>query len=104
MITQKAIYNASKKKNNWKIKRSIELQKVEAMTISQPTLNSNELIIHVKNEYDYRYVAPSYKNSLVNIIRKACNRQVQLGFRTEQCKIYQVNKSNLKMYSTLKSE
>ena len=58
MITQKCIYNAEKKKNSWKIKRSIDIKKVEAMTISKPNLNSNELIIHVKDEYDYRYTAP----------------------------------------------
>jgi hypothetical protein len=65
---------------------------------------SNELLIHVKNEYDYRYIAPNFKNTLVNVIRKAINRQVQLGLRKEQCKIYQVNRSNLKPFVTLKNE
>ena len=83
MITQKGIYNISKKKTNWKINRSIDIHRVEAMTICQPVYaaKSNELIIHVEKEYDYRYVAPGYKNTLVNVVRKAVNRQVQLGFR-----------------------
>ena len=78
MITQKAIYNITQKKTSWKINRSIPIQKVEAVTISQTDLasKSNELIIHVEKEYDYRYIAPSYKNTLVNIVRKAVNRQV----------------------------
>lgn len=106
MITQKGIYNITKKKTNWKINRAIEIHSVEAMTLCQPAFaaRSAELLIHVAGEYDYRYVAPLYKNTLVNIVRKAVNRQVQLGLREAQCQIYQVDRANLKKYATLKTE
>ena len=41
---------------------------------------------------------------VVNTIRSVCNRQVAIGVRKEQCKVFQVPRGCLKQYATLKTE
>lgn len=41
---------------------------------------------------------------IVDTIRQLINQQVLSGQRKDQCKIYQVDRANLKIYSTLKTE
>jgi len=67
-------------------------------------VNGNEILIHVSKEYDYRYEVPNIKNTVVNMIRRCINRQVELGLRKNQCTIYQVPRTNLKVHATLKTE
>ena len=76
MVTQKKIYNLQRNGTSWKVNRAIEVQNVAACTISQPHFSdkSDEFVIHVDREWDYRYIAPSYKNSIVNTIRQVVNR------------------------------
>lgn len=59
IISSMAVYNMARKgKRNFVIQRRIPLVSVEAITISDPDLKSDEVLLHVKNEYDYRYNAP----------------------------------------------
>jgi hypothetical protein len=51
ILTSHAVYNMAKDK----IKRKIELYKIDSLTYSD---KSNEVIIHVKQSYDYRFDCP----------------------------------------------
>ncbi len=53
LITNKYIYNLQKKA----LKRRISLVNVAATTVSE-NKESQEFVIHVPNEYDYRYTSP----------------------------------------------
>ena len=72
----------------------------------QPGIKSCELLLHVGQEYDYRYTVKDadLRLVIVDTIRQLINQQVLSGKRSEQCKIYQVDRANLKIYSTLKTE
>lgn len=59
---------------------------------------SAEIVLHVKKEYDYRYVVPSLRNTIVNMIRRCINRHVKLGLRKTQCVFYKVPRASLKQY------
>ena len=77
MVTEKRIYNMDKnvQKNGWKIKRCIDVQRVQAITVSKPSVaESNELIVHIEGDYDYRYAVPFFKSTLVNLLGQACQR------------------------------
>ena len=50
------------------INRKININQVDAVTISQNS-KCHELIIHVKGEYDYRYVSPNYHELVATTIR-----------------------------------
>jgi hypothetical protein len=50
------------------INRKINIIQVDAVTISQNS-KCHELIIHVKGEYDYRYVSPNYHELVATTIR-----------------------------------
>lgn len=50
------------------INRKIDLLKVDAVTLSKDP-KSAEFIIHVADEYDYRYVSQSYSNLIAQQIR-----------------------------------
>jgi len=55
LITNKFIYNLKKKS----LKRKISLLNVGATTVSE-SKDSNEFVIHVPSEYDYRYSSTKY--------------------------------------------
>lgn len=42
-------------KKAYKIARAIKLEYIDAITASSDDIKSDELLIHVENEYDYRY-------------------------------------------------
>ena len=91
--------------DQFKINRVIELSKVDAITLpSKEFYASHEFVLHVMKEYDYRYVVPNLRNTIINLIRKCINRQVNLKIRDKQCVIYQVPRKNLKVHATLKTE
>ena len=50
------------------INRKINIIQVDAVTISQNS-KCHELVIHVKGEYDYRYVSPNYHELVATYIR-----------------------------------
>jgi len=54
LLTSKRILNVSKK-----IKRSIDLASLAGISLS---LESFEFVIHVQNDYDYRYVSEEYRD------------------------------------------
>jgi len=58
LITNKAIYNL---KGN-SMKRKIDLKKLKGITVG--TLGS-EFVLHVPEEYDYRYSSPERRNKIL---------------------------------------
>ena len=82
------------------------MSKIDAITMCQPGIKSNEFLLHVSQEYDYRFTVkdPDLRILIVDTIRHLINVQVKNGLRESQCKIYQINRANLKIYSTLKTE
>ena len=50
------------------INRKINIIQVDGVTISQDS-KCHELVIHVKGEYDYRYVSPHYHELVATTIR-----------------------------------
>merc|ERR1719343_1388391 len=54
LITDTAVYNLLKQ-NPGKCKRRIKLEDIGALTLSSTT---DEFVIHVPNEYDYRISSP----------------------------------------------
>jgi len=51
------------------INRKINIFNVDGVTISQNS-KCHELVIHVKGEYDYRYVSPNYHELVAITIRR----------------------------------
>lgn len=51
------------------INRKINIFQVDGVTISQNS-KCHELVIHVKGEYDYRYVSPNYHELVASTIKK----------------------------------
>ena len=64
LITDKGIYNLLP--NNYKLKRRINLSLVMALSVSTV---SDEFVIHVDGEYDYRYKS-SHKQDVINILNE----------------------------------
>ena len=50
------------------INRKINIINVDGVTISQNS-KCHELVIHVKGEYDYRYVSPNFHELVATTIR-----------------------------------
>eukprot|EP00475_Leptophrys_vorax_P042043 TRINITY_DN7935_c0_g1_i1.p1 TRINITY_DN7935_c0_g1~~TRINITY_DN7935_c0_g1_i1.p1 ORF type:complete len:534 (+),score=138.56 TRINITY_DN7935_c0_g1_i1:37-1638(+) len=66
LITNAALYNL--KGSGYSCKRRIPLDKVSSLTSSN---NSGELVIHVLEEYDYRFVIEDlHKDRIIKVIRK----------------------------------
>jgi len=63
LLTNKFIYNISK----LSIKRKISTSKIQAITVSKM---GNEFVIHVPDEYDYRYSHPDKRDKIVFIVCK----------------------------------
>ena len=51
------------------INRKINILSIDGVTISQNS-KCHELVIHVKGEYDYRYVSPNYHELVAITIRR----------------------------------
>jgi len=76
LITSKAIYNINKFeflaqmisffKSNYVIRRRINIEKLSAITMSE---RSSEFVIHVKDEYDYRYSSPQRDKIFLMILK-----------------------------------
>lgn len=64
LITDKAIYNLLP--NNYKLKRRINISQLMALSLS---LASDEFVIHVDGEYDYRYKS-AHKDRIAYILDK----------------------------------
>lgn len=62
VVTSSALYNMNKGR---KIKRRIELQKIEGITVSSTT---DEFVIHVPSEYDYRLNAARKSDCIESIV------------------------------------
>lgn len=81
------------------------LSDVMGVTLCQPQTKSKEFVVHVKNDYDYRFQAlKNTRIKFVNIVTDLINAQVKAGQRSEQLEIYLVDRSNLKIYATTKGE
>lgn len=61
MLTSKAIYNINKGIMGISIKRRIPYEEVAGITVSKL---GSEFVIHVPNEYDYRFSSPD-KSELI---------------------------------------
>ena len=55
MITDKNLYSLKAKGTGFITSRKIAIKAIEAITLSDPNIKSDEILIHVKEEYDYRY-------------------------------------------------
>lgn len=64
MVSSKAIYGLSKKS----LKRKIPITKVAGLTISK---TSSEFVVHVPDEYDYRYSSCDKRDHVLEMITKS---------------------------------
>lgn len=78
LITNKAIYNINQQEflaniisvfnSSFAIRRRIDIAKVSGLTVSDL---SSEFVIHVRDEYDYRYGSPDKRDRILSMICKA---------------------------------
>jgi len=78
LITNKAIYNINQQEfianmismfnSSFAIRRRIDIAKVSGLTVSEL---SSEFVIHVRDEYDYRYGSPDKRDRILAMICKA---------------------------------
>ena len=61
VLTENAIYNIKKSQ----VKRRIPLEKLESITIST---TSSEFVLHIKEEYDYRYLSFERRSEIIETI------------------------------------
>jgi hypothetical protein len=73
VITNTNLYNLEKTT----IKRTIRIPCVEAISIS---MNSNEIVLHIPSEYDYRYDC-GYRDELIHWILHA--REVHIKIKED---------------------
>jgi len=80
MITNKAIYNL--KANQ--LKRKIELNKIKGITVGIP---GNEFVLHVPEEYDYRYASSEMRFpillTMTKVICDAIKTKIPFFFKDE---------------------
>jgi serum/glucocorticoid-regulated kinase 2 len=77
LITNEAVYNISGKK----IKRKIPIECVYGVTISR---RSSEFVIHIPEEYDYRYdskKSPEVRDLMVHYLVLAFKLKMKSGLR-----------------------
>lgn len=77
LITSKAIYNVNKQdllatfmsvfSNSFKIRRRIDITKMLGITVSEL---SSEFVLHIGDEYDYRYASPNRRDRILQVL---CN-------------------------------
>jgi serum/glucocorticoid-regulated kinase 2 len=65
LITTMAVYNLK----GTTIKRRIDIDKIKAVTVSKI---GTEFIIHVPEEYDYRYASSDRRDQIIFSILRAC--------------------------------
>ncbi|EGR30805.1 protein kinase domain protein [Ichthyophthirius multifiliis] len=79
-VTTHAIYNL----DGMSIKRKIDMSKVQALTVS--TLGT-EFVVHVPDEYDYRYASNDKRDVIIMNIVKAynlrCNKKMECFFKED---------------------
>jgi serum/glucocorticoid-regulated kinase 2 len=86
ILTENAIYNIKKSK----VKRRIPYEKLDAMTIST---TSSEFLIHVNEEYDYRYLSYERRSEIIEtILYILCNvRNLCTAFRMYEVELINLN-------------
>jgi len=78
LITSRAIYNVNKQdffaniisvfNSSYAIRRRIDVTKLMGITVSEM---SSEFVLHVRDEYDYRYSSPDNRDKILTTICKA---------------------------------
>jgi len=78
LITTRAIYNVNQQdilaniisvfNSSYAIRRRIDITKLMGITVSEM---SSEFVLHVRDEYDYRYSSPSKRDKILTTICKA---------------------------------
>jgi len=93
LITSKALYNLSKTN----IKRRIPITKIVGVTLSK---TSYEFVIHIPEEYDYRYSSPEKRDKILESIAlsyNTCTKDKLLAF-------YFKEDPNLIQFTTTKAD
>lgn len=92
LITNCHLYNLMP--NNYgKMRRQIDLKDICAITTST---KSDEFVIHVPDEYDYRFKSSS-KETIINILKEYVPKRAKAkGLKTKECSIKSVGKQCLK--------
>lgn len=93
MITNLYVYNIKNKK----VKRPIKVQNLMAFSYSSAA-GVKEFIIHVKNDYDYRFISDQF----VEI--KECLKFLYNKVTGKNLPIYKVQNAKLKEYETTKKD
>ena len=75
MITDKNLYSLKAKGTGFVISRKILIKDIDAITISDPNVKSDEILIHVHDQYDYRYNCQSWKETIIVLLRKLVDKQ-----------------------------
>jgi len=82
MVTTKAFYNLKGKD----VKRKIDVKKIKGITVG--TFGS-EFVLHVPEEYDYRYASSDRRNRILLMLTKATVKatgsKVPFFFKEEVC-------------------
>jgi serum/glucocorticoid-regulated kinase 2 len=78
LITSRAVYNVNKQdflaniisvfNSSYAIRRRIDVTKLMGITVSEM---SSEFVLHVRDEYDYRYSSPDKRDKILTTICKA---------------------------------
>jgi len=78
LITSKAIYNVNKQgiiasiinlfNSNYQVRRRIDIMKLSAISVSDI---SSEFVLHVPDEYDYRYASPEKRDRILTVLCRA---------------------------------
>ena len=75
MITNKKFYNVHKKSNplNWiaitEVNRKILIASINGLTMSSKS-DSFEFVIHVRDQYDYRFMSTNFRDIILDTIKK----------------------------------
>lgn len=96
LITDKAVYNVLP--GTFKCKRRILLDRLEEITVSQV---SDEFVVHVPSEYDYRY-SSARKQEIVTVISD--ERKKLLKSKGRGCKIRETESVLLKEFCVTRLE
>lgn len=104
MITDQNLYSMKAKGSGFVTSRKIQISAIDAITLSDPNIKSDEVLVHVRAEYDYRYNCQQWKDTVILLLRKLADAQFQQKLREEQVRIFIVNRQSLKIYATLKTE
>ena len=107
-ITEESLYNWHTKKAA--SSKKIIIDRIDALTIG----TSDEFIVHMKNGYDHRYKAGRLRDTIVGLLmrlrRRIQTREIEANKDNiyvtldQEFSLYKVNRANLKIYTTLKTE